>query len=220
MTVERIAIGDDIYLWKVRDDQTQQFRTTAKAVITSHGGIALINGAQKIRWNSPTKIPPKLHFFAPHGHVLEDPTLAKIMSGDARINESLNVGDTPDYVLSKFQGKKTGETYDSIEDLLQDEKVGSWSASNAMSIVLASMPSPNSPALSPAMQDTFNRQLRQIAEGRMDMDIVTIRRRASNLLTGVRLSKVLNDLAAAGHEYIEFYCSFCRGSGPSFSATP
>jgi hypothetical protein len=217
MTVERIAIGNDIYLWKLRNDDTGELRKTAKALISSHGGIAIMNGGKTMQWNSSYKLPPTMHFFSPHGRALLDPTLAKVYSGEAQVQETLPLNRTPDYVLSKFQSKNGRETYQSVADILTDSKAGSWSEGAAMKLVVDAIP--YFPNLDPNLKPQFERQLGNIAEGRLDMDIVTIRNRISNKMTGVRLSKVVNDLADAGHVYLEFYCAFCRGGGAGFNST-
>lgn len=99
-SVEKVEVGKYLYVWKKKGT------SATTALITAHGGGTLINSARpmKRRGDGAT---PNLHFYTPHGHVVDDLGLSSF-SGRSPV-ETLTPATCPEYILTKY----TNSDYDS-----------------------------------------------------------------------------------------------------------
>ncbi|MCA9543661.1 MAG: hypothetical protein KC613_04705 [Myxococcales bacterium] len=198
----RTAIGDSLYLHRAKAGPI----TPGHHLLISAHGVFVQELAFFGRPLS-TRVPAwcQLHFYAPHGDSILDPTVPAILSGSYQVFETIRPGSpVVDYRLSKYQGRhgSVNETYESITENLRANE---------------------------AVLDTIQQQA---AKGRaikfgpnfaFHFDVLTIRNRWwMKASVGEKLSDVLQALATAGYRYENIHCSFCRSpmiGGGTSSAT-
>lgn len=176
-------IGSQILVWS--RDGNKPLRNTRGVVISAHGGYS--------KGQSFTVRPyMRIFFYAPHGYSLNDPSMHRVVTGNAKFyGKPLTPGDTSyDYVLSKYQGKhggKDGDDYAMISSGMHPETLEAQMArlrEQGLNVIQQTMP-------------------------QIKYDVVTIRNR-KGFYKDVTLSGVIDELRKHGYEYNEVHCSFCR----------
>jgi hypothetical protein len=191
MSIERIAVGRYIYLFKSNTNLVD-------CVISAHGGYVFENRSFEV----PAGV--TLSFFAEHGNTLTDPGMAKLMAqlADAQPAETLTGGQLcKNYLLSKYQGRhgSKDETYDSIKADI--EKADKQRLDFQAGIGIAALKG-NKPGV--------QMLLRGLAHS-SGASVVTIRNRW-NVLFGIPLADVIKEVRKVAPGLSDFYCSFCRSN--------
>ena len=169
-------LGNKVYVWTQGGGKESQ---KEGAIISSHGGQAIFNG----EFSVPDGV--TLHFYAPHGYALQDPSLFSVILGKATVNETVKGPKKfADYKLHKYQGShgNESENYESIGLLgMTDQEL---------------------------IDAGFSRQQLESRDKPLPLDVITIRNR--NMRVSPMLSDVLNLLQTNGWNYKTIHCSFCR----------
>jgi hypothetical protein len=117
--VRRVPIGEHFYLFTTGKSSHDH---PPRLVITSHGGF-WEKAVAKDKPGSHFDVPANtdVHFYVEHGKSLIDPGFEEVLG--MKPHESFGPGDKAvNYQLSKFQGKKTGETYEGISNKLSESQ--------------------------------------------------------------------------------------------------
>lgn len=198
----RLAIGNSLYLHRAKAGPVTPGH---HLLISAHGVFLQELGlfGRPLR----TRVPAwtQLHFYAPHGDSILDPTVPAILAGDFQVFETIRPGSpVVDYRLSKYQGRhgSVNETYASITNNLDANE-----------------------AVLDAIQQAAakGRAIKRGPNFAFHFDVLTIRNRwwmKGSL--GEKLSDVLGALQGAGYRYENIHCSFCRSpviGGGTSSAT-
>ncbi|MCH2202605.1 MAG: hypothetical protein MK102_11590 [Fuerstiella sp.] len=194
---KQVAIGEDLWLFHGNSGRSEFL------CITSHGATL------KTSFTVPRGI--RLHYYAPRDHILK-------MHADFRlgikVEEEIDEGQvSPDYDLSKFQGKKRGsetETYGSIMTRIDSTRKSIDAGIKSFEEFGRGLPQNNE------MEKKMVRR-GYVADfsskvNLLPMDILTIRARGLRKFNigNVKLSKVLETLRQNGIYYPYVFCSFCR----------
>lgn len=174
-------LGNKLYLW-------HSGTRKQSVVITSHGGYSMSN--------RPFKVPAHMtiHFYAPHGFILSDPSIKSVTTGTIKPFDSYGPGAwCPNYKLTKYQGShggkpgKPAETYGDIaQGMHRDAEIAHT-------------------------EQFLGRPLNEEELGRIRhvvMDVITIRNR--KLMKSPTLEEVIQTMGSKGVRYTHVHCSFCR----------
>lgn len=216
--VQRIEIGDRLYLFTAADAQGQR---PPRLIITSHGGYheRAVGGRRANGW---TRVPSwtTLFFYAEHGYVLKDPGTRELL-GHRPAQEGSPGTEVPNYVLSKFQERSDGagtETYDTIvqgivttHEFWQLQKDGLAAHGLDLDAAADAEDTEQRIAQIEANATGAQKQIIGLQKGKRQVelyDVLTVRKR--RLKRDMTLRDVLAQLDHAGYRYPEIHCSFCR----------
>lgn len=197
---QQVAIGSDIYLHRPdRPFNAEEFHL----LISAHGA------AIGTRFDVPDWA--NLHFYGRHGAAVIDPGFREIIRGDYQVMESATGGvQCSNYLLSKYQGRhgNARETYESLQREVQSNTLFLEQAHQAM-------------ALGDERRGRPFRRVLNSHNFNFHFDVLTVRNRW-NIILGITLSSVLQQLEANGYRYEQIHCSFCRWRpfGGSVNAQP
>ncbi len=189
MAIERVAVGRYVYLFKSSTNLVD-------CVISAHGGYMFENRS----FNVPKGV--TLKFFAEHGNTLTDPGMKNLMAqlADAKPVQTINAGEScKNYLLSKYQGRHGAEdeTYDSI---MRDIEKADQTRMNFQGDI--------GKAALKGNQRGVQVLLKGLARN-SGASVITIRNRW-DVVFGIELKDVLNDVLKVAPSLHNFYCSFCR----------
>ena len=186
--VSRIAVGEDLYLWRHPQGGN-------RCLISAHGAYAAFKGNFR-----PADVGSdvRLYFYSDHGYVLSDPGI-NVLDGNRRPVNIPTEGDSvPNYILSKYQVHNNaggrGETYETVRDKIRRDT--EWE--NTVN------------RLSEGEQQTYI----QMRATMIRAHIITIRRRTS-VFSQVALKDLVtrvHGIDLDGTRITELHCSFCRSN--------
>lgn len=185
-------IGDELYLFR---DNTG--KPAENLLISSHGAyVSRPEFGKNTTFGGWIAVPSgiTLYFYGPHKMSLLDPGLSSIVSGKVNHLELVRAGEkVRNYRLSKYQSKDDGESYDSIQtDIDQNRRFIEMRTE-----ALASGDENVLKMVAVACPDPFP-----------SFDVLTVRNRW--WMKSVTLNNVLERLAKSGHNYAKVHCVFCR----------
>jgi len=91
----KVEVGKYLYVWK----RGANSPAAPTALITAHGMGTLINPTKPMKRKGAATV-PNLHFFVPHGHVVDDLGLSSFI--DRTVNQTLTPENCPEYLLTKY----------------------------------------------------------------------------------------------------------------------
>jgi hypothetical protein len=196
MPYHQNAVGERIYVFS--ENHGAKSTNCDHCVISAHGRQTIMN-------STFTNNAVNLHYYVPHGYSLKDPGLRAIMQQSKRPCQIIQAGRSPDYVLSKFQGRhgNNAETYTSIGNDINTAAVMLTNIQNSINH-LNGFQRPDTKDIDQyrtMAEKTLSRRSRK-------MDVVTIRNR--RLRFDLNLSDVIQILHQHGYNYTNIHCSFCR----------
>ncbi len=204
-------IGKNIYVW-MRKGASKPTGDRG-CVISSHGMDMEHN--EIIRAGHPTP-DVDLYFYCPHGYGLPDNSAEGVMTRTTKWYERVRANTAlHDYTLTKAQGShstvKDHETYGHIQIGFHPQGRMERSFKGLMQEVESANRKKAGPVrdgMKAAAMTTFVNDLERITPA--VLDVVTIRNRG--LYRGhVTLFSAVALLKAAGFNYSEIHCNFCRG---------
>lgn len=197
MSLYRHPVGEKLYVWTMNSADGPSKKS---ALISAHGMYSCMNGME----TAPLNL--QLHYYSPHGYVLNDPGLDAVLTGSVAIKESVAARKSRDYVLGKYQNSATnrhntmGEDYEII--LNTPERFERIAGAANVRIALP----PRGTTRSMGIRD--RKQLERFENGDVKMDVITVRNR--RFMAMPRFSWVIMELIRHGYRYEAIHCSFCR----------
>lgn len=196
------AVGERIYVFS--ENNGARSTNCDHCVISAHGRQTIMN-------STFTNNAVNLHYYVPHGYSLRDPGLRAIMEQSVRPCQSIQAGQSPDYVLSKFQGRhgNNAETYTKIGQEINAAPAMLQSSRDAVT-QLDGLPRPYTKDM-----DQYRRMAEEsVSRWSRKIDVVTIRNRRFKL--DLNLSEIIRILHQNGYQYTNIHCSFCRSPAIPF----